>query len=174
AASKAESNRVRLADAKALLAVADEARSKGELTEKRFNAAYWRLHPDIHGYRREDRRLQVTWFPGFRRTRGVAPQTSDKATEAMVRGPADHGFSTRVYRAEDEVAVVEALLAEIRREAAELERAVGSQAKPTVESAKPKQQKRSRQRPPEQAAAQTTMTTKRPRAKTHTPPVEPP
>ncbi|HLT37636.1 MAG TPA: methyltransferase, partial [Enhygromyxa sp.] len=161
----------------ALLAVADEARSKGELTEKRFNAAYWRLHPDIHGYRREDRRLQVTWFPGFRRTRGVAPQTSDKPTEAMVRGPADHGFSTRVYRAEDEVAVVEALIAEIRREAAELERAVGSEAKPTAEPAsasKPKQQKRSRQRPPEQAATETTMTTKRARAKTHTPPAEPP
>src|SRR5690606_29218489 len=116
-----------------LLAVADEARSKGELTEKRFNAAYWRLHPEFTGYKRDQRRLQVTWFPSFTRTRGVAPQTSEKPTEAFVRGPADFGFSARVYRTDGEVAVVEALIAQIQREAAELERTVQSEATPIAE-----------------------------------------
>src|SRR5690606_20056493 len=137
AQSKAKSNRERLADAKALLAVAADARSRGELNEKRFNLTYWRLHPEITGYKREDRRLQLTWFPGFRRTRGIAPQASKQATEAHVRGPSDHGFSTRVHRAENEVAVVEALVEEIRREAAELERTVAREATSTSEPPKP-------------------------------------
>src|SRR5690606_35738968 len=75
---KTEHNRVRLADAKALLAVVADASSRGELTEKRFNLSYWRLHPELKEYERESRRLRLTWFPSFRQARGVAPESSDK------------------------------------------------------------------------------------------------
>jgi hypothetical protein len=75
-------------EAQALLEIFD---GLGEpLTIRRFNLAYWRAHPKLTEFVRDQVRMRAQHFPGIRAKDGIAPAGSK--TELYVRGPAQRGF----------------------------------------------------------------------------------
>lgn len=76
---KAELAALRHADARDLIAIRADASQRGELTPRRFNAAYKRLHPKLTSEERRRRSMTLR-----RTTSGI---------QATVRGPRDAGFT---------------------------------------------------------------------------------